>query len=223
MSLLRHGWRYVRRHGVMAAVRATCQRYIYRSSQWIVFRADLAGPPASDHVGDVVFRRATVADFDSLLQLEPYGHGSSEVAGVLDDNDWLFIAVHGDRVVATRRYTRALPAYGVMARVVTLEPGQLWMDDTFCLPEYRNRGIARLLGLFADRYLAARGYTGHFTSVALSNTASLRMSLHKGSQPVYHVSCHRVLLHERLLVSPSLPAEVEWLREPVTPRSRDAR
>jgi len=205
VSVLRHGWRYVQRHGLTAALRATVNRFLYRSEQWIVFRADLAGLPADDHVGDIVFRLATPADLARLDELDRYHRGSSQRRDVDKDHDWLFVAVHGDHIVATRRYSATVPAHGVMSRVLTLGPGQIWMADLFCRPEYRNQGVARLLAVFADRVLAACEYKEHFASVPIANTASLRLSLRKGSEPCYHVSYFRLLFYERLRVSRTMP------------------
>ena len=79
---------------------------------------------------------------------------------------------------------------------------RLWSADIFCLPEYSNRGHPRHLGHFAERLLAARGYTELF------GTASLRTVLGKGARPVYHISYRRVLFHERLLVSKDIPCDL---------------
>jgi GNAT superfamily N-acetyltransferase len=205
MSLLRHAWRYFRRQGAVGALRAMINRFVYRSDEWIVFRADLAGLPADDHVGDIVFRLATPSDLARLDELDRYQRGSSQRADVHQDHDWLFVAARGHRIVATRRYSAAVPAHGIMSRVLTLNSGQIWMADLFCLPEYRNQGVARLLAVFADRWLAACGYKEHFASVAVTNTASLRLSLRKGSEPFYHVTYFRLLFYERLRVSRDIP------------------
>ena len=80
------------------------------------------------------------------------------------------------------------------------------MADIFCLPEYRSQGIGRRLALFGDRFLASRGYTESFAATEVTNTPSLRMSLHKGSsRPVSHVSYFRLLFYERLVISKDIP------------------
>ena len=174
-----------------------------------MLRCALAGPPAADHVGDVVFRLATPADLDDLAEFERYGRGSAQRAYVEEDGDWLFVASHGQRIVATRRYSRAVPPYALMSRVIRLGRGQVWGADIFALPEYRNRHIARHLAIFGERWLASQGYTELFTSVSADNTASLRMSYEKGSRPFYHVTYFRLLLYERLRVSTEIPRRFE--------------
>lgn len=208
MTLLGYGWRYFRRRGLIAVVRAIINRYVYRSYQGVIFCTRLAGPPTEDHVGNVVFRLATTSDLDHLAELEHYGRGASLRAGVLEDNDWLFIACHGDRIVATRQYSRAVPPHGLLSRVIHLGPAQVYMADVFCLPEYRSQGIARRLALFGDRGMASSGYTESVAATAAGNIPSLRMSLRKGNgHPISYVSYVRLLFYERLVVSKDIPPQ----------------
>jgi GNAT superfamily N-acetyltransferase len=187
----------------MAAGRALINR-VYRSEAVIVNRTDLVGPSAIDHIGDIVFRLATADDFDRLGELERYGRGSIHRTRVEKDKDWLFVACHGDRIVATVRYGRVVRDR-LASRVVQLGPTQVWAADAFCLPEYRNQGISRHLLLFVWRFLASRGYTELFGAIRVTNTRSLRVFLHAGSKPLYYVSSVRILLWEHLRVSKDIP------------------
>ena len=137
-----HGWRYFRR-GLKATVRTMINRFVYGFHKFVVYRTCLAGPPAADHVRDIIFRLATPADLDHLAEFERYGLGTSQRAYVNDDSDWLFVACHGARIVATRRYSRDVPPDGLMPRVLQLEPRQVWSADfgLFTIP-----GIAGLHG-----------------------------------------------------------------------------
>jgi GNAT superfamily N-acetyltransferase len=215
VSRLGSAWRHVRRHGVTTTLRTLFSRYVHGRHECLVLHCDLAGPPAADHVGDVVFRLAGEADLDRLPQLDRYGRGSTQRAYVEEDHDWLFVACHGDRIVATRRYSRSLPPHGLMSRVVRLEPGQVWAADVFCLPEYRNQAIARHLMLFAERFLASLDYRELLTSITVTNKASLRMSRHKGSKPLYHVAYFRLLFYERLVITRDIPELIgDWPARP---------
>lgn len=207
MSALGYGWRYFRRHGLIPTVRAIIKRYVYRSYQAVITHNGLAGPPADDHVGNVTFRLATPSDLDHLAELERYGRGSTLRASVTEDNDWLFVACDGDRIVATRWVSRAVPPHGLMSRVVQLRQGQVWALDIFCLPEYRNKGIGRHLSLFSDRLLASRGYTAVLGAVTVFNTPSFHMHLHVGRHPFCYVSYFRFLFYERLLISKEIPEQ----------------
>jgi GNAT superfamily N-acetyltransferase len=206
MTRLGNWWRYIRQRGLLAAGRALIDRFIYRSHRCIVTWNLLAGPPAPDRVGDVVFRLATPSDFDRLDELERYGRGSTHRTYVQQDNDWLFVGGHGDRIVATRRVTRVMRD-SVVSRVLQLGPGQLWGADVFCLPEYRHRGIAPRLQQFGDRYLATLGYKERLGTIVVTNTPSLRMSRLSGKRPLYYVSYVRILFWERLRVSKDIPRE----------------
>ena len=208
MTRLGKGWRYVRERSVLVAIRAFIDRFVYRSHRCVITWTRLDGPPAPDHIGDVVFRLATPSDFDHLGEFERYGRGSSHRTYVERDNDWLFVACHGNRIVATRRLGLVI-RHPVISRVVTLGPGQVWGADTFCLPDYRSRGIARQLQMFAARYLANLGYKERFGTIVVANTPSLRMSRAAGSTFVYYVSYVRLLCWERLHVSRNIPRQLQ--------------
>ena len=178
---------------------------LFRRYRCIVEGKYLAGTTAVDHVGDIVFRRATPSDLDHLDELEPYGRGARQRACVEQDHDLLFVAADGQRIVATVRYGHVIRD-DVVARVVQLEPEQIWGADAFCLPEYRSRGITRLLTIFANRSLASLGYQQTLGTVAVTNTPSLRMVRRKGNQPLYYVSYVRILGWERLRVTKDVPS-----------------
>jgi GNAT superfamily N-acetyltransferase len=206
MTRLGSWWRNLQQRGVVTGVRIIVNRYIYHSHRCVITWQLLGGPPAPDHSGDIAFRLATPSDLDHLDQLEPYGRGSQGVY-VKQDKDWLFVACHGDRIVATRRLSLVI-RHPVVSRVITLGPRQVWGADTFCVPEYRNRGIARQLLAFAERYLANLGYKERFGTIVVTNTPSLRMHHAAGADFVSYVSYVRVLFWHRLRVSKRIPAHL---------------
>jgi hypothetical protein len=59
------------------------------------------------------------------------------------------------------------------------------------------------------RFLASLGYTQNFGTITLTNTPSIRMARHQGSEPLYYVSYVRLLFYERLSVSRKLPKQFE--------------
>jgi GNAT superfamily N-acetyltransferase len=189
---------------LLAAGRAFIDRRVYRSYRCVITHSVAAGPPVSDRVGDITFRVATPSDYERLHELERYGRGESNRRFALRDSDWLVVACHGDRIVATRR-TSCVIRDNVVSRVMTLGPGQFWGADIFCLPEYRNRGIARHLTVFIDRYMASLGYKDQFASTRTTNRASLRASRAAGRDAVCYVSYLRILFWERLRVSKDVP------------------
>lgn len=180
------------------------RRRLYSARRFVVIRTPLGGPPVADHIGDVVFRRADSIDLDRLDTLETYGRGSTQRAYVTKGHDTLFVACHGDRIVATRRCSPEIRD-PLAAKVVELGAGQIWGADIFCLPEYRSAGLGSRLVLFADRQLASQRYTEVLAAVEADNIASLRLSLRKGSQFAYYVSYFRLLRYERLRVHEELP------------------
>src|SRR5688572_13622082 len=149
------GWRHIRQRGLVPALRTFGNRY-YRSQQLLVVRGPLAGPSAVDHVGDVVLRLATDSDLQQLDELESYGRGSIQRRYVEEQNDWLFVACHQQRIVATERASRVIRD-PLVSRVIRLSGDQVWSADAFCLPEYRSQRISRYLGIFGQRFLAGQG------------------------------------------------------------------
>ena len=199
-ALMAHGWSYVRRRGLRAAVGTMVNRFVYGAQRFVVYRTRLAGPPAADHVGDIVFRVATMADLHGLAEFEPYGLGASQRAYVTYDDDWLFVACDRQRIVATRRYSRRVPAGSLVSRRLGLSPRQVWSADAFCLPEYRNQGL--------NRHLACHAYTEEFGVITASNVASLRSVLGRGSEFVYFVSYSRLLFYEHFRIADTMPTDV---------------
>lgn len=188
--------------GLLAALRSLIDRYVYQSHDLVIVRATLAGPPAPDHVGGIVFRLASAVDLTRLDELDRYNRGSIQRRYVEQESDWLFVGCHGDRIVATRRYSTKVRDPRV-SQVVELRSGQLWIADVFALPEYRSQGIGRHLSIFSDRYMASRNYTELLAAIAASNEASLRMSLGKGTDLVQYVSYRRILGYRLVRVSQS--------------------
>ena len=204
---LGYALRYVRRHGVRRTLSRVPERYIYGTQDFVITRVALQGPPVPDHVGDVRLRAATPSDLGRLDELERFGGLPAAVLrGYVEDGNWLFVAVVGDRVIAARITGPTIPAHLLTAKVLKLGRHQAWDEDMFCLPEYRGKGIARTLSLFSDRYMASLGYTEAFATISTGNIPSLRMQLHKGSEFAYHVSYRRVLFLERFRVSRDVPS-----------------
>jgi GNAT superfamily N-acetyltransferase len=199
---------------------AIIRRFVYQSQRWLIVYSPAGGPPAADRVGDITYRVATYEDLDRLEELEQYGRGATHRRYVEKDNDWLFLACHGDRIVATRRGSRVIRD-SVIARVIQLRPDQYWGADVFCLPEYRGRGIARHLQAFGDRYCASLGYKDRLGTIGATNTASINMNRATGTQPLYYVVHTRIFFWESLRVTKDIPTRV-WggaTREPPRPSS----
>jgi hypothetical protein len=209
-----HAWRSLRFRGVRRTLRAVFARYVYSSQRFLIVRNHLAGSPVPDHLDGIVFRPATPADLGNLREFDRYGRGQLQRVYVEKEHHWMFVACDGNRIVATRRCSATVPRHELMSRVVQLAPGEFWSSDSFCLPEYRNRGLNRLFGLFMARYMATRGYKTHLSAVAVTNLPSIRSSQRKGSRFVCHVSYVRLLWSEKVRVSKELPdAFAGWRRD----------
>ena len=212
-------WRYFRRRGLRATL-GTIRQRVVRTQEVVIYRTVLAGPPAADASGGLRFCVAGPQHLDDLAAFERvrYGAHTRRRGHVNEDNDWLFLAWDGDRIVATRRYSRAFMPGEIWSRVLTLRASQVWSADAYCVPEYRNRGVNRQFGRFTMRYLAARGYTEEFGVIDASNAASLRSVVGRGSELVYFISYTRYFFYARLVVSANLPGYITTtLAQPVMP------
>jgi GNAT superfamily N-acetyltransferase len=206
VSRLGNWWRYLRRRGVSASINTFIDRFVFRSYRCAITHSLVEGPPAADHVGVIKFRAAVPSDLNHLQEFARYGRGATR-RYVEEDKDWLYVACDGDRIVATRRSSLVIRD-NLLSRLIKLEPGQFWGADSFCLPEYRNRGIARHLKIFSDRHLASLGYKEFVSSIEVTNTASLSASRAAGRQVLYYVSFLRILGWERVRVSKDMPASL---------------
>ena len=211
-------WRYWRQHGITASIRHFIDRFVYRSYRCVITHSFVEGPPAADHVGVIKLRAAVPSDLDHLQEFERYGRRAPRQY-VEEDRDWLYVACDGDRIVATRRSSLVIRD-NVLSRVIKLGPDQFWGADSFCLPEYRNKGIVRHLKIFSDRHLASLGYKEFVSSIEVTNTASLRASRAAGREVLYYVSFVRIFFWERLRVSKNIPTPF-WgrLKRPARRRS----
>ena len=137
---------------------------------------------------------------DVYVMNDPYLGGTH-----LQDVRLVMPIFHGERIVATRRASQVIRNAAV-ARVITLEPGQFWGADIFCLPEYRNQNIGRHLKIFGDRYMASLGYKEFLSSIEVSNVPSIRSARAAGRRAVYYVSYVKILFWERLRASRDVPS-----------------
>jgi hypothetical protein len=210
MWKLRYVWRYFRRRGLITTLRTIRGRILHGTAQAVIYRTTLAGQPAPEQVGEITFSLARPVHLDQLAELERkrYGPDTRRRSDVNEANGWLFVACHGDHVVATRRYSRSFLPGEIWSRVLSLQPSQVWSADAYCSPEYRNQGLNRHFGRYTMRYLASEGFTEEFGVITAANTASLRSVLGRGSELVYFVSYTRILFYTRLVVSPKLPENI---------------
>jgi GNAT superfamily N-acetyltransferase len=183
---------------------------LFATRKFVVIRKKLEVFPVPDRLGEVVFRQASATDLARLDDLEAHGRGSTQRAHVRERHDMLFVACHGDRILATRRCGLEVRD-PLAARVVQLRPGQVWVADLFCLPEYRSHGVGTHLILFTDRELAVQRYTEVLAAVDAGNISSLRASRSTGFDFPFYVSYVRVLRYERLRVHDRLPRRLRAL------------
>ena len=206
---------YLAPRGLSGILRAAIRMTLYGRAHLIVIRSALAGPPFEPGSDGLVFRQATADDLAALETLAPHHRADRLRACVAEAGEWLHVARDGDRIVGFRRVSRGISPRGVLATVLRPTPDQVYTQDLFVHPDYRNRSVGRRISLAQDRQLAAVGFKEMLSSVDADNLASLRMSFRKGSRPVCVVSYFRLLFYRRLVVSRTLPHDVQRLLDEV--------
>jgi GNAT superfamily N-acetyltransferase len=179
------------------------QTYVFGTQRFAIFRNALAGPPPPPDEDGLVVRPFGPEDVDLLGAFEPHRR-ARELQAHLEDGCWLDFALDGPRPIAYRVVSLAGPRHLPLALVVTLEPGQVWVVDLFCRPDYRGRGIGTRLSVAMDRRLAALGYREVLLANRLDNPATIRLSARKGNQPLFWCSYRRVLCFSRCTISTDL-------------------
>ncbi|HEX3175560.1 MAG TPA: hypothetical protein VHZ49_02710 [Methylomirabilota bacterium] len=196
--MIEYGRRYLRDRGVVATLQAVWRRYIYCSLDHVVLNSSRIDGAAADSLEEIRFRLAGPSDSNSIRRFDR-ARGVTPRPRTASAKVWRFLACDGETIVASRWYADELPPYSPISRVLALKSRQLWAGDTFCVPQYRSRGIARALGLFAQRHLATEGYTDFLGAISAANIPSLRMTLHD-STVICRIVYRRFLFHERLRV-----------------------
>jgi GNAT superfamily N-acetyltransferase len=179
------------------------QTYVFSVQRFAIFRNALAGPPPEQDTDGIDFHPFRAQDVHLLNGFEPHRR-ASELQAHLDDGRWLDLALDGDRPVAYRVVAPVGPRHPPLALVVKLEPGQVWVVDLFCLPDYRAHGIGTRLAIAMDRRLAALGYREVLLANSLENVATIRLSGRKGNQPLFWCSYRRILFFSRCKISTDL-------------------
>jgi GNAT superfamily N-acetyltransferase len=196
---MRSIWRFLRTRGIRHSLDRFVFGYVAGSARWVLFYNSLAGPPAPAAHGEITFRPYGPGDAESLAAFEPRIRRSQFLAWV-DEGCFVHLALHGVRPVGYRIVSPRGPR-GPLARVVRLEPDELWVVDLYCVPEYRGRGIGVWLPLSMDRYLGAAGYRGMYSTNLLNNSAAIRASIKQGDQFRGVVTYRRRLFRRTLIVS----------------------
>jgi len=209
-------WRLLKSRGLRYGLYRAWTCYVFGSKTWIVFGVDLEGPPAPVGSDGIVCRPFAPSDAGSLDAFEPHARASTILAQ-LEEGCWVDLAFDKGQPVAFRVVSSQGPRYPPLGRLMTLEPHQVYVVYSFCLPAYRGRGIATRLGLAMDRRLAAAGYRELVAASPLYNTASIRLQMGKGYRPISRLSFRRSLSYARYAVDTDAASLAEFIsgRSPV--------
>ena len=120
--------------------------------------------------------------------------------------------VHAGWIATRRAYSNYLKRY------IILSPGISYLYDGYTLPEYRQRGFARLRHLYSFNYLREKGFVDAFMICAVENGSGYKLLLSAGWKIVGLYSAKKFGPWDKIrviqLYDYPLPALVKSLVEP---------
>jgi len=200
----------MRSRGMRHAFRQLSEKYLFASQTWVIFRNDLNGSLPENCTDGIVFRPFVPTDAILLSSFEPH-HRASALLTQVNEGCWLDLALDEGRAVAFRIVSPCGPRHPPFARIVKLQPDQVWVVDLFCLPAYRARGIGTRLAVRMDQRLATLGYREVILANRANNVATVRLSIRKRNQFLFWFSYRRVLFYVRYQVSTDMTEVARWL------------
>jgi hypothetical protein len=200
-------WRYIESRGIRYAL-MRAWKYVFASERWLIITNDWAAQPVASSTDGIVFRSFTPPDANLLRAFEPYRRVRTLLAQV-NEGCWLDLALENGIPVAFRIVSPTGPRYPPLAGMINLQPHQVWVLYTFCLPTHRQRGVTARLAVSQDQRLAASGYRQHVAACRLENMASIHYQLSYGGRAVCSISYWRILGYARCKVDPVPPAVEE--------------
>lgn len=149
---------------------AALRGYLFASRRCYVFCRSLA-TSAAPGADEFSCRLATPDDLNGTAGFMPYRR-PGEFRDWLDRGYWVFLAFDEGRPVAFQCLSPATPAFPLFSRIPPATD-QVWVVDTYTLPEYRERGVAEQLRAHRDRVLGGLGYRESVAVVPDDNLPAL--------------------------------------------------
>ncbi len=181
MTLLRAAGdavRYARDRGLRRAARKVFRTYVFARERLYVTRNDLLAM-AQWPLDTSVFKVRRARPDDPLV--EAFGHlKASTVSRWLGSPYFLYVILHEGKLVGLRCLsTGAGPALDAFFR---LRPDQLFAVMYYTRPEYRRRGLSRIVKIAGARDLVQRGYRESFATELPTNYDTLIATQRTGSR-----------------------------------------
>ena len=142
------------------------------------------------------YRLTTREDIHAMAVFEPH-HTRSEFLKWLDRDCWIFVAFDGSRPISFQCISRTAGSRPPLSWI-PLTNEQLWVVDTFTLPEYRRRHVTSNLKDYRDRAVAEWGCREIVSSVLEANTPSLALAYRRNPDLIQRFTFMQVFLFRRM-------------------------
>jgi ribosomal protein S18 acetylase RimI-like enzyme len=160
--------------------------------EYTVFARSLLTPlPIIEVQQPLTLRLATEADlgrFRGLISPSELRHFSRRLA----HGRYCVLALAGERLAAYCWATTQVE-FDVDNLRMRLQSGDVYLDDAFTMPAYRNQGIQTAVHLYRLAYMKNLGYQRAILIVADDNVASRRLISKLGYEEVDQLTFRRVL------------------------------
>ncbi|HYA13524.1 MAG TPA: GNAT family N-acetyltransferase [Syntrophales bacterium] len=129
-------------------------------------------------LSSLTFKQVNESDgreIDELTAIDHWGHSRESIIKWLQEGWCCYVAKFGNRVVAYS-WTKAGPEFyePILRRWFTLADDEVYATRTFCLPDWRGRGVAPMLTKWIVNHLAlTEGVRKHIGWVRVDNVGQM--------------------------------------------------
>jgi GNAT superfamily N-acetyltransferase len=203
----------LRTRGPCFALKRAWRRYGFGRDGFVILVAPLRAHVGTSLPNGMTVAAATPTDLRALASL---ASDAKRIQAVLDGGGgWLHVARDGDRLIGYRLATREFHGFGILANVMRLEPGQVYIDHIFVHPDYRRQHVGRQLMAVQNADLLRLGIREYVAATRADNVPSLRLTLQGGGRPLLFVDSVRRFFYHRRHVSRTMPRGVRRLIDEV--------
>jgi hypothetical protein len=129
-------------------------------------------------LSSLTFKQVTESDdgeIDELTAIDPWGHSRKGIIEDLQEGWYCYVAKAGSRIVASS-WTKAGPEFyePLLRRSFTLAGDEVYTWRTFCVPDWRSRGVVPMLTKWIVNHLAStEGVKKYIGCVRVNNVGQI--------------------------------------------------
>ncbi len=132
-------------------------------------------------LSSLTFKQVTESDggeIDELTGIDPWGHSREGIFENLQEGWCCYVAKIGSRIVASS-WIKAGPEFyePLFKRSFTLGGDEVYTWRTFCVPDWRTRGVVPMLSKWIVNHLASTEGIKKYTGYVLDNNVGQKRTL----------------------------------------------